>query len=108
MIIPVVVAHNEMKPLTHAFRPLGILRGCYPNAVVSGFFYCLLRNRPSCRTHNGTGWGTACSVGRYETQARAAKLVPFIERLAGVVAPRSMTEGKPRRLGASTKKQWGI
>lgn len=38
MIIPVVVAHNEMKPLTHAFRPLGIPRGCDPNAVVSGFF----------------------------------------------------------------------
>ena len=44
-------------------------------------------------------------MGRYETQARAAKLVPFIERLAGVVAPRSMTEGALRRLGASTKKQ---
>jgi hypothetical protein len=27
-----------MKPLTHAFRPLGIPRGCDPNAVVSGFF----------------------------------------------------------------------
>ena len=27
-----------MKPLTHAFWPLGILGGCYPNAVVSGFF----------------------------------------------------------------------
>ena len=38
MICPVVVAHNEMKPLTHAFRPLGIPRGCDPNAVVSGFF----------------------------------------------------------------------
>jgi len=94
-----------MKPLTHAFWPLRILRGCNPNAVVSGFFYCLLRNRPSCRTHNGTGWGTACSVGKYETQARAAKLVPFTERLAGVVAPRSTAEGASRRLGASTKKQ---
>jgi hypothetical protein len=40
MIAPVVVAHNQMKPLTHAFWPLGILRGCNPNAVVSGFFYC--------------------------------------------------------------------
>jgi hypothetical protein len=38
MIIPVVVAHNLMKPLTHAFWPLGILKGCNPNAVVSGFF----------------------------------------------------------------------
>ena len=38
MIAPVVVAHNQMKPLTHAFWPLGILRGCNPNAVVSGFF----------------------------------------------------------------------
>ena len=38
MIRPVVVARNQMKPLTHAFWPLGILRGCYPNAVVSGFF----------------------------------------------------------------------
>ena len=38
MIRTVVVAHNQMKPLTHAFRPLGILRGCDPNAVVSGFF----------------------------------------------------------------------
>jgi hypothetical protein len=37
---PVVVAHNQMKPLTHAFWPLRILGGCYPNAVVSGFFYC--------------------------------------------------------------------
>jgi len=27
-----------MKPLTHAFRPLRLLRGCDPNAVVSGFF----------------------------------------------------------------------
>ena len=77
-------------------------------AVDSGFFLCPYVNRPSCRTHNGTGWGTACSVGRYETQARAAKLVPFIERLAGVVAPESITEGALRRLGASTKKQWGI
>jgi len=34
----VVVAHNQMKPLTHAFRPLRLLRGCDPNAVVSGFF----------------------------------------------------------------------
>ena len=40
MISPVVVARNQMKPLTHAFWPLGILGGCYPNAVVSGFFYC--------------------------------------------------------------------
>lgn len=38
MIYPVVVAHNQMKPLIHAFWPLGILRGCYPNAAVSGFF----------------------------------------------------------------------
>ena len=38
MIRPVVVAHNLMKPLTHAFWPLGILKGCNPNAVVSGFF----------------------------------------------------------------------
>jgi hypothetical protein len=27
-----------MKPLTHAFWPLRLLRGCNPNAVVSGFF----------------------------------------------------------------------
>ena len=74
-------------------------------AVDSGFFLCPYVNRPSCRTHNGRGWGTASTVGRYETEARAAKLVPFIERLAGVVAPRSMTEGALRRLGASTKKQ---
>ena len=39
MICPVVVAHNVIKPFTHAFWPLGILRGCYPNAVVNGFFY---------------------------------------------------------------------
>ena len=38
MIYPVVVAHNLMKPLTHAFWPLGTLKGCNPNAVVSGFF----------------------------------------------------------------------
>jgi hypothetical protein len=38
MIHPVVVAHNKMKPLTHAFWPLRLLRGCNPNAVVSGFF----------------------------------------------------------------------
>jgi hypothetical protein len=38
MIYPVVVAHNQMKPLTHAFWPLRILGGCDPNAVVSGFF----------------------------------------------------------------------
>jgi hypothetical protein len=40
MICPVVVARNRLKPFTHAFWPLGILRGCYPNAVVNGFF-CL-------------------------------------------------------------------
>ncbi len=34
----VVVAHNKFKPLTHAFWPLRLLRGCNPNAVVSGFF----------------------------------------------------------------------
>jgi len=38
MICPVVVAHNSLKPFTHAFWPLGILRGCDPNAVVNGFF----------------------------------------------------------------------
>jgi len=38
MIRSVVVAHNQMKPLTHAFWPLRLLRGCNPNAVVSGFF----------------------------------------------------------------------
>jgi hypothetical protein len=38
MIRSVVVAHNKFKPLTHAFWPLRLLRGCNPNAVVSGFF----------------------------------------------------------------------
>ena len=45
MICPVVVAHNSLKPLIHAFWPLGILRGCYPNAVVSGFFYGCYKTR---------------------------------------------------------------
>ena len=105
MIYPVVVEVNTMKPFTHASPRLGELR----RGSCKRLFYCPFDDyRPSCRTHNGRGWGTASTVGRYETEARAAKLVPFIERLAGVVAPRSMTEGKPRRLGASTKKQWGI
>jgi hypothetical protein len=38
MICTVVVAHNSSKPFTHAFWPLRLLRGCDPNAVVSGFF----------------------------------------------------------------------
>jgi len=42
MICPVVVAHNSLKPFTHAFWPLGVLRGCDPNAVVNGFFVCAM------------------------------------------------------------------
>ena len=34
-----------MKPLIHAFWPLGILRGCYPNAAVSGFFIGCYKTR---------------------------------------------------------------
>ena len=33
----VVVAHNRSKPLSHASGP-GSIRGCYPDAVDSGFF----------------------------------------------------------------------
>ena len=45
MIAPVVVAHNQMKPLIHAFWPLRILGGCYPNAAVSGFFIGCYKTR---------------------------------------------------------------
>lgn len=38
MMRTVVVAHNRLKPLTHASGPRGILGGCNPDAVVSGFF----------------------------------------------------------------------
>ena len=38
MIHPVAVRSDRISPLTHAFRPLRLLRGCDPNAVVSGFF----------------------------------------------------------------------
>ena len=48
-----------MKPLTHAFRPLGILRGCYPNAVVSGFFIACYTTVPLTivSTHDCGGEG---------------------------------------------------
>jgi hypothetical protein len=59
MIRTVVVAHNQMKPLTHAFWPLRILGGCYPNAVVSGFFYCFYTSAPLAilSTHDCGGEG---------------------------------------------------
>ena len=57
MIISVVVAHNQMKPLTHAFWPLIQIRGCDPNAVVRGFFHCVDCSRtPYVNKHPCLWW----------------------------------------------------
>jgi len=96
MISPVVVARNLMKPLTHAFWPLGILRGCYPNAVVSGFFIA-----PTTITAHpvgdpyGRGWGIASTVGRYETEAGVAKIVPLYRTTVGYVRLRPALKASP-------------
>ena len=66
MISPVVVARNLMKPLTHAFWPLGIPGGCYPNAVVSGFFIAPTTTVPHTLTSTYMG-GVGENIGQRYT-----------------------------------------
>ena len=85
-----------MKPFTHASPRLGELR----RGSCKRLFYCPFDDyRPSCRTHNGRGWGTASTVGRYETEAGVAKIVPLYRTTVGYVRLRPALKALPLKWG---------
>lgn len=95
MISPVVVAVNRLRPLTHALTP-GDSWGTATSAAVSGFFVA-----PTTITAHpvgdpyGRGWGIASTVGRYETEAGVAKIVPLYRTTVGYVRLRPALKASP-------------
>ena len=92
-ILTVVVVVNTMKPFTHASAPHW---GQPLGAVVSGFFIA-----PTTITAHpvgdpyGRGWGIASTVGRYETEAGVAKIVPLYRTTVGYVRLRPALKASP-------------
>jgi len=71
-----------MKPLTHAFWPLRQLRGCNPNAVVSGFFVSVYSNRTPHVSSAPESVAREKRHGKLDTPVCA---VPACQRGTGVV-----------------------
>ena len=71
-----------MKPFTHASPRLGELR----RGSCKWLFYCPFDTTAhSVGDPYGRGWGIASTVGRYETEAGVAKIVPLYRTTVGYV-----------------------
>jgi hypothetical protein len=96
-ICPVVVVVNSFKAIYTCLAPL---KGNHDGAVVSGFFIA-----PTTITAHpvgdpyGRGWGIASTVGRYETEAGVAKIVPLYRTTVGYVRLRPALKALPLNWG---------
>ena len=97
MIRSVVVVDITLKAVISCTVPLGESTTC---AVDSGFFIA-----PTTSTAHpvgdpyGRGWGIASTVGRYETEAGVAKIVPLYRTTVGYVRLRPALKALPLKWG---------
>ena len=82
MLCPVVVAVNKLKAIYTCLAPSS---GNRNGAVVSGFFIAPTITAHPVGDPYGRGWGIASTVGRYETEAGVAKIVPLYRTTVGHV-----------------------
>lgn len=86
-----------MKPLIHAYCPL--VGNRYQYAAVSGFFIACYTSAHPVGDPYGRGWGIASTVGRYETEAGVAKIVPLYRTTVGYVRLRPALKALPLKWG---------
>lgn len=96
MIYPVVVESNTMKAVYSCTAPYRGFDQCSSKRL----FYCL----PTSTAHPvgdpyGRGWGIASTVGRYETEAGVAKIVPLYRTTVGYVRLRPALKALPLKWG---------
>ena len=83
-ICPVAVGSDRLKPFTHALA-LGLYLWVPTEGSSKRLFYCPHATAHPVGDPYGRGWGKASTVGRYETEAGVAKIVPLYRTTVGYV-----------------------
>ena len=87
-----------MKAVTHALA-LGLYLWVPTEGSCNGFFIAPTSTAHPVGDPYGRGWGIASTVGRYETEAGVAKIVPLYRTTVGYVRLRPALKALPLKWG---------
>ncbi len=96
MIAPVAVEGNKLKAVYSCTAPNRGFHQCSSKRLFSCLF--TITAHPVGDPY-GRGWGIASTVGRYETEAGVAKIVPLYRTTVGYVRLRPALKALPLKWG---------